>query len=489
MKVMICYPPLLKTKGIPQWGQNRQFQYFSYPTYIYPVIPASAATLLKNDDFDVYWADGVAQKWSYDFFLHYFDSIDPDLVVMEAKTPIIKQIWDIIDRLKDSAPDTSFALVGDHVTALPKESLERSKVDYVVTGGDFDVALLKLAQHLRNGSPLPEGVWYRGSEGVKNTGPFELIENLDEIPFIDRDLTKWWLYYENWYKRKSFTYMMAGRDCWWRNDGGCTFCAWTVLFPKFRVRSPERHLDEVGYLIEKNHVREIFDDTGTFPTGKWLQEFCKGMIDRGYNEKVLFSCNFRYDQMSRDVCRLMKKAGFRLLKVGLESANQETLDRINKGITVQQIIDGCRVAKEAGLEIHLTIMVGFPWETKRDASRTLMLAKKLMEEGLADILQSTIVIPYPGTKLWYQALEFNWFRIDPEEYERYDMTEPVLKTQDMTAEDVIKMCDEIYKIYLSPKYILRRFIKSLMSRDDLMLNVRGIKATIGHIKDFSRLRI
>jgi radical SAM superfamily enzyme YgiQ (UPF0313 family) len=213
------------------------------------------------------------------------------------------------------------------------------------------------------------------------------------------------------------------------------------------------------------------------------------MIERGYNDEVLFSCNFRYDQINRDTCKLMKKAGFRLLKVGLESASQETLDRINKGIGIQQIIDGCRIAKEAGLEIHLTIMVGFPWETREDALKTLALAKMLMEEGLADVLQSTIVVPYPGTRLYQQALEFDWFRIDPGDYERYDMTEPVLKARDMTPEDVVKICDDIYKVYLSPKYILHRFIKSLMSKDDLMLNIRGIKAVMGHIKDFAIVRI
>jgi anaerobic magnesium-protoporphyrin IX monomethyl ester cyclase len=485
MRVMICYPPLPANKGIPQWGQNRQFQYFSHPTYIYPIVPASGATLLENNEFEVYWSDGVAQSWSYEFFLRHFREVNPELVVMEAKTPIIKQLWSIINELKAEKPDAKFVLTGDHVTALPKESLERSKVDYVLTGGDWDFSLLKLAQHLRGDFHLPKGLWYRGGGNIKNTGSFELTKNLDELPFIDRDLTEWQLYYENWYKRKPFTYTMAGRDCWWRRDGGCTFCAWTVLYPEFRVRSPERHLDEVGNLIEKYHVREIFDDTGTFPSGKWLKKFCEGMIERGYNDEVLFSCNFRYDQISRDVCKLMKKAGFRLLKVGLESASQETLDRINKGVRVQQIIDGSKIAKEAGLDIHLTIMVGYPWETSDDAVRTLMLAKKLMEDGHADVLQSTIVTPYPGTKLYQQALEFDWFRIDPQDYDRYDMTEPPLKTEGMTSEEVVRICDEIYRIYLSPKYVLRRLIKSLSSLDDLVLSLRGAKAAIGHVRDFT----
>jgi len=485
MKVLIAFPPLLKTKGVPQLTQNRQFQWFSHPTLIYPMIPASAATLLKLDKFDVNFLDGIAQRWSYERFIRYVEKQQPDLMAIETKTPVIKQHWRIIRHVKEVSPSTKVVLMGDHVTALPRESLEKSPVDFVITGGDFDVTLLQLAKYLRDGSPMPKGLWYREGDHVKNTGPFELIHNLDALPFVDRVLTKFWLYYENWYKRKPFAYMMAGRDCWWRKDGGCTFCAWTVLFPKFRVRSPERHLDEVGYLIEKYKVREIFDDTGTFPVGKWLEKFCKGMIERGYNDEVLFSCNFRYDQINERICKLMKKAGFRLLKVGLESASQRTLNMINKGITVKQIIDGSKIAKKCGLEIHLTIMVGFPWETRRDALKTLSLAKELMERGLADVLQATVIIPYPGTRLYYQALKFNWFRIDPEDYDRYDMTEPVLKSGDLTPQEIMKICDGIYKIYISPKYILRRFLKSLFSIDDLILNIRGAKAAIAHILDFA----
>jgi radical SAM superfamily enzyme YgiQ (UPF0313 family) len=450
------------------------------------MIPASAATLLKLDDFDVNFIDGIAQRWSYEQFLNHVQKEKPDLMAIETKTPVVKQHWNVINHIKEYLPEIKIALMGDHVTVLPQESLEKSEVDYVITGGDFDVSLLKLANHLRDDDPMPKGLWFRDGKDVRNTGPFELVKNLDNLPFVDRELTKFWLYYENWYKRKPFAYTMGGRDCPW---GKCTFCAWTVLFPKFRCRSPDRHLDEIGDLIEKHRVREIFDDTGTFPPGRWLKEFCAGMIERGYNERVLFSCNFRYDYINRDLCRMMKKAGFRLLKVGLESASQKTLDAINKNLKVQQIVDGSKIAKEAGLEIHLTIMVGYPWETRSDALRTLSLAKKLMEDGVADVLQSTIVVPYPGTRLYYQALEQSWFRIDPKDYEHYDMTEPPLKTQDLAPEEIVKICDEIYKIYLSPKYVFRRFLKSLLSREDLALSLRGTRAVIGHIRDYAKLRL
>lgn len=249
--------------------------------------------------------------------------------------------------------------------------------------------------------------------------------------------------------------------------------------------SVKRALDEVGFLIEKYKVKEIFDDTGTFPAGAWLKEFCKGMIKRGYNEKIYFSCNARFGVLKPEDYRLMKKAGFRMLLFGLESASQETLDRLNKGITVQDIIDGCRWAREAGLEPHITIMVGYPWETREDALKTLRLAKTLMEEGWAITLQSTIVMPYPGTKLYEEALKNGWFRIDPKDYERFDMTEPVLKTLDMTPEEVVKVCDEIYKVFLSPKYVFRHLAR-IRSWKDLKYSIKGAIKVLGHVEDFAR---
>ncbi|MDI6784822.1 MAG: radical SAM protein, partial [bacterium] len=481
MKVVISYPPL-NTKGHPTLGQNRQFQWFHNPSYIYPMVPASAATLLAKNGCEVIWNDAIAEEWEYPRYLKFMEDTQPDLVAIETKTPTVRQYWRIIGELKEKLPDTKFVLMGDHVTALPEETMQNSVVDYALTGGDFDFLLLSLVDHLRDKTPLSSGIWYRENGQILNTGKFQLVGSLKMLPFIDRDLTKWQLYGEKIYRRTPFTYTMAGRDCPWHR---CTFCSWTTTFPTFRVRSVESVLEEIGILIEKYGIREIFDDTGTFPGGGWLDRFCNGMIERGYSQKILFSCNFRFDYINPERAKLMKKAGFRLMKMGLESGNQKTLDRLDKGIQIADIINGCRIAKEAGLEVHLTIMVGYPWETKQDAETTLDLSKRLMVHGWADMLQATVTIPYPGTPLYQQAVENDWFRIDPKEYERFDMTEPIFKTPDMTPDEVMAICNNIYKLFLSPKYVAR-YIAGIRSIDDLKFIGRGVKAVLGHLRDFKR---
>jgi len=486
MKVQISYPPLPNSKGIPLLSQNRQFQWFTQGTYIYPMVPASAATLLDQAGHDVVWDDAIAEEKRYDVWLRDLERHNPDVVMIETKTPVVKRHWKIISEVKTVLPDAKTVLVGDHVTALPKESMERSEVDYVLCGGDFDFLLLNLVEYLdgkrRN---LEPGIWSREKAAIKNTGHFELGHELNSLPLIDRDLTKWQLYaYKNGnYKRTPGTYTMVGRDCWYRRNGGCVFCSWPVLYPSFRVRRPETLVDEIEMLVTKYGVREVFDDSGTFPVGEWLRKFCGLMIERKLNEKTYFSCNMRFGALSSEEYKLMKRAGFRMLLFGLESASQRILDQINKGVTVGETISSCRKAKQAGLDVHITIMFGYPQASREEELQTYSLARMLMENGYADTLQSTLLVPYPGSRLYETAVEKNWLRYPPGEWEYWDMSEPVMRTPDMSPREVKDLCDKTYRLFMSPKYALRR-LASIRSLEDLKFSFRGARKVVGHIEDF-----
>jgi anaerobic magnesium-protoporphyrin IX monomethyl ester cyclase len=488
MKISISYPPLSGVNGTPMISQNRQYQVFSAPTFIYPVVPAYAATLLGNAGYDVFWDDGIAEEKTYNRWLTDLERTHPDVIMIETKTPVVKKHWSIISDVKKVLPASKIVLVGDHVTALPFESMEQSQVDFVLTGGDYDFLLLNLVDFLNGkAKQLESGVWYRENGSIKNTGQFKLNHSLDDLPHINRDLTKWRLYSERNgnFKVTPGAYTMAGRDCWWRKDGGCTFCSWPTLYPTFRAMKPERLADEIYLLIEKYGVKSVFDDTGCFPAGEWLRRFANLMIERGYNKKVQFSCNMRFGALTRDDYRLMKKAGFRMLLFGVESGSQATLDRLNKGTQIDDIMNECRIPREEGLEPHITIMVGYPWETRQEAMSTLNVAKTLMQKGWAVTLQSTVVIPYPGSKLYAEALKNGWFRVDPKDYERFDMKEPVMKTPDMTPEEVMKLCDDIYKVFLTPQYMLKQLVR-IRSLRDVKYSVKGAAKVLGHVKDFAK---
>lgn len=495
MKVIISYPPLSTNKGLPTLGQNRQFQYFKEPTFIYPVVPAIAATLLKESGHEVVWNDSTAEGMDWNSFTQFINEEEPGLVAFETKTPVIQQHWKMIDELKKLQPELKTVLFGDHVTALPEESFHNSQVDFVLTGGDYDFLLKNLCDVLQeavykdetsniNYMSLESGIYYHENGNVKSTGVFELKHNLDEAPFINRDLTKWHLYaYKNGnYKRTPGTYIMSGRDCWWNR---CSFCSWPTLYPKFRVRTPENVLDEIGQLIDKYQVKEVMDDTGTLAVGGWLRDFCKGMIKRGYNEKIYLDCNMRFGGPTKEDYRLMKKAGFRLLLFGLESANQETLNRLNKGVTVEKIIESCKIARMEGLYPHITIMFGYPWESYQDALRTFELGKWLLLKGYAYTMQTTLVIPYPGTPLFNECQKNNL--LNTKDWSEYDMKKPVMKIK-FSDDKLMQLIQRMYTISYHPKFLFNKII-NIRDVDDVLYFMRAGKKVFGHLRDFTYNKI
>jgi radical SAM superfamily enzyme YgiQ (UPF0313 family) len=127
-------------------------------------------------------------------------------------------------------------------------------------------------------------------------------------------------------------------------------------------------------------------------------------------------------------------------------------------------------------------MMGYPWETYDEARKTVEFTKKIFKAGYVETLQATIVIPYPGTMLWYQCKENDWLLTD--DYDRYDMREAVMKSQ-LSNEQVKELTQDLYKVFLMPKYILRKTL-AIRSIDDLKFASRGIKYVYGHLKDFGK---
>lgn len=235
-KIAIGYPPISTNKGVPLLSQNRQFQYFNAKTYIYPMVPAYAASQAQAQGYSVFWLDGIAEEWTYEQWVTELHNSSPDLLMLETKAPVVKYHWGIVADLKKRFPKMLIVMVGDHVTFKPKETMDNSLVDYIITGGDYDFMLTDLANSLSKKVPLVGGIWGRhgdtnvvlDEQWVKNedsywvSGPLKQTHNLDQLPFVDRDLTKWFLYaYANGnYKYTPATHMYSGKDCWWNR---CTF--------------------------------------------------------------------------------------------------------------------------------------------------------------------------------------------------------------------------------------------------------------------------
>lgn len=480
MRVAIVYPPLKSDKGVALLTQNRQFQWFSRPTYIFPVVPATAATMVKKAGHEVLFLDAIAGELDSESFESRLWQFNPELVVLETKTPVIKRHWAWIDETKKKR-NIKIAIVGDHVTAMPEETMANSCVDYVLTGGDWDFLLKNIVEANLEASKFESGIWYRSGEEVLNTGRFKLEHNLNDAPWIDRDLVNWQLYAKKNgnFRRTPGTYIMSGRDCW---HAKCTFCSWTTLYPTYRTREAIDVVDEIEMLVNKYGIKEIMDDSGSLPVGQWLETFCNEIIRRKLHKKLRIDCNMRFGRLTKADYQLMRKAGFRLVLFGVESANQETLDRFVKALKVEDVEKGAKWASEAGLDVHLTFMFGHAWEGRKEIANTVKLARKLLANGYASTLQCTLTIPYPGTPLFNELLKSD--SLNTLDWDEYDMRRAITKTPLATEEEIKQAIRDVYRGFLQPRALWHR-ITSTRTLFDFSFYIRGVKSLLGHLFDFS----
>jgi radical SAM superfamily enzyme YgiQ (UPF0313 family) len=481
MRVAVAYPPLKSEKGVALLTQNRQFQWFSRPTYIFPVVPATAATMLKAAGHEVLFLDGIAAEMSEEEFERQLCDFKPELLVLETKTPVVKRHWRWINKFAESLKcNAKFVLVGDHVTALPQESFDNCRVDYILTGGDWDFLLKNMVDVGFDAAKFEAGIWYRENGEVKNTGAFKLDHNLNDAPWIDRDLVNWKLYAKKNgnFRRTPGTYIMSGRDCW---HAKCTFCSWTTLYPTYRTRDAIDVVDEIETLVNKYGIKELMDDSGSLPVGKWLETFCNELIRRKLNKRLRIDCNMRFGRLTADDYRLMRKAGFRLVLFGVESANQETLDRFVKALKVEDVENGAKWASEAGLDVHLTFMFGHQWEGPKEIANTVKLARKLLANGHASTLQCTLTIPYPGTPLFKELKAAD--QLNTLDWDEYDMRRAITKTPYASESEIKCAIQSVYRGFLQPRALLRRFT-SARSLFDFGFYYRGFRSLIGHLTDF-----
>ena len=290
--------------------------------------------------------------------------------------------------------------------------------------------------------------WFGTDDGSYDrviTSDAQIDVEFDQLPIPDRVWTNAmnpkYLSYGN-YKFFPGSHYLSSNLCWWAGERGCTFCSDSQRIidgePR-RVRSVDHVLSEIDDCIRLK-FRELFDDAGTIPLGKWIHELCDKMISSGRNQEIVLGCNLK--PLKLDYYPKMRKAGFRFILVGIESANQVTIDRIQKGQKSEDIIPIFKSMADAGLEPHLTTMFGYEWETHEDAMRTVELVHFLLKKGYAKTAQASVYSP-PRTAP------------DP-------------------ASPGHKYIPKVYEAYRSPEFWLRK-IQDLRKWEDVTYLVRGAR--------------
>jgi len=179
---------------------------------------------------------------------------------------------------------------------------------------------------------------------------------------------------------------------------------------------------------------------------------------------LTLSCNSRAN-LDYDTIKSFKDNGLRLFLVGYESGNDETLTRIKKGVTMDEMRRFTKDCHRAGVVIHGTFILGLPVETKETIENTIRFAQEL------DVfsIQVSLAAPYPGTELFEMARQNGWFvkkdKTDLVEEDGFQQSS--LEYPGLGKEEIFESVERFYhRYYLRPRPILR-IIRTMLEDKDV----------------------
>jgi anaerobic magnesium-protoporphyrin IX monomethyl ester cyclase len=218
------------------------------------------------------------------------------------------------------------------------------------------------------------------------------------------------------------------------------------------MRNIKNVVDEIEWLRD-THGADAFtfyDDMFTFDVDRALR-ICEEIKKRKIG--LPWDCQTRVDYVSKELLAKMREANCEVVYFGVESGCQKTLDAMNKKALLKQNEKAVKWAKDAGLFVILSVIIGYPGETPEALKQTLDLARRL-EPDDAYICVAT---PYPGTELYHLIKKNGWKMAS--DWSLYDTTTPVFENPTISTEKILEMRKQFVDDFYSPSYILRQMSK------------------------------
>ncbi len=415
------------------------------------------AAVLEEHGYDVDVLDSSALELTYDEIGEEILKRNPDIVSISALTPTIGVALDSADKIKQVKPDTVVVLGGYHPTFEYKSVLEEPSVDVVVRG-EGEYTFLDLVQTIEMGGDLAnvEGLAFHDEtdSSLVVTPDRPVIQDLDELPF-----PAFHLFPMEKYKILNITTNVATiittRGCPMK----CSFCSSAALHGNhLRRRSYQNVCDEIEVRLNEQNIDTIafMDDTFTL-NKKFVRDFCAEIKRR--NLKFWWGCTSRVDTLDEELLQTMKDAGCITIFIGVESADQQMLEKMNKNITLSKTENAFKLARKVGIRTIASCVIGMPEDTRKSIANTIAFVKNLNP----NYALYSLATPYPGTRFYNETFKKNLIQI--KDWSKYTLLDPVLKTVDVSSKELRSIQKKAFlKFYLRPGYLAKQ-----VSQDGLIL--------------------
>ncbi len=305
---------------------------------------------------------------------------NPDLIGFSCTTAHYQWAKDFAHKVKKILPKIPIVFGGVHPTLVPELVMEEKAVDFVCQG-EGEKPLLELLKSLEEGLKpgsddfIIQNIWYKKDGEPKKNSLRPLLQNLDELPYLDKDLFRNFL--PDHYRE--YSYYFTSRGC----PYNCSYCGNEQLRRIFiglgkyvRRMSPKRAVEEIVYLKKTYGTKYIlFEDDVFAMDEKWLSEFLPEYKKRA---GLPFTCFGHVKLLTPKIVKLLKDGGCDLLWFGLQSASEKVRkDVFQRYETNEEIIRATDLCREQNIQFMVDHILNVPYDTRGAIKEALTLYNRI----------------------------------------------------------------------------------------------------------------
>jgi len=385
------------------------------------------------------------------------EKFQPDLVgatcLFSSVFPMVREVCQEVKRIN---PDILTIAGGTYPTFMPEYCLKEPSLDLICLG-EGELTMLELIRRLNEGRSISDldGLAFKENEHVKVNPRQHWIEDLDTIPFPARDLLPMDLYRQIGVPHsfsassRNNAPLITSRGC----PAHCIYCSSTRFWGnRYRFRSPDNVLDEIGELIERWGIEEVqFEDDNITANRARAKAIFQGIIDRGYQVRLNFPNGVALWTLDEELVDLIAAAGAYEMTLAFESGSQEVLSKIvKKPLNLDKARSITRYIKSKNLRTNAFFIFGFPGETREQMRETFRFANEMK----TDMAYFFVANPLPGTEMFEIAKKRGMLRGDFN-FENLTFTRSAYHEQIFPRGELERMAGREFL-----KYNLRSFLRN-----------------------------
>ncbi|MFA5316409.1 MAG: radical SAM protein [Dehalococcoidales bacterium] len=389
-----------------------------------------------------------------------------------------RKLLKISEAINRSKNRPFYVLGGHGPSPEPEYFLKKTSADAAVIG-EAEVTITELVDSVGSRGKLDgiKGIAFRTGDIVTVNERRGLVEDVDRLP-----MPEYGLFPIEYYRLLRMPHaqnedlvmsVLSGRGCTFE----CTFCY--RMDKGFRPRSAGSIVDEIKYIKKQYGVTYIvFSDELLMSSAERTAMLCESFIKNDL--KIKWWCNGRLNYAKPEILGIMKRAGCVFINYGIEAMDNYVLKMMKKGLTTDMIIKGIETTLKSGISPGLNIMFGNIGDNRQTINKAVDFLLKYDDHAQLRTIRP--VTPYPGSPLYYYAIEKGLLKDCADFYENKHQNSDLMSVNftDMAEEEYYSCLLDANKRLIT-KYYENKLSDSMKQVDDIYLKrdpaFRGFRQT------------